>query len=120
MFVCQKHFDFIKQCEESELQVRCPYCGSSEVIFVPEILDIGAFGMKVDAAHYRCKNDHTWNQEAEAPHTICPLCQSTFIEEHHEEVDIGVGTQKGPSSYKCAQGHVWSDNDFLDKIIEVK
>ncbi len=31
----------------------------------------------------------------------CPLCCMEAVEEHHEEVDIGVGIQNSPSTYHC-------------------
>jgi hypothetical protein len=50
----------------------------------------------------------------------CPECGSIEVEEHHEEVDIGVGTLKSPSCYLCDKGHVWGGSEEKDipKLIE--
>jgi len=41
----------------------------------------------------------------------CPECGGPAVDEHHEEVDVGVGVLQGPSSYLCAKGHVWSPGE---------
>ena len=47
----------------------------------------------------------------------CPRCGSLEVEEMHDEVDIGVGVQHGPSSYLCLRcDHAWDYSVDLEGL----